>query len=267
MTARPSASPDLDAETVTDLRREVRFLASNRQQVQSFAPVVRRLEAIGHACRLLTLDDWYGQGAEAAAGAAGLPIAGLRRRRGPLATPFYGRSTTKIWRDVLEARRPVGTALGVSVDAMVLGNDSGLLEKLAIDLARARSIPVVLIQDGRLGDLSGTGRGIGSVARDAAKRAASAGLSLMGLGYLGSSRYGAGRADVICASGEHGAQIFRHRSRSPSRIVVTGQPRYDHLASTRHRGDPDGPVVMFTTPFAADGLSTEAQLRQDRFCE
>jgi len=79
--------------------------------------------------------------------------------------------------------------------------------------------------------------------------------------YLAASEYGAGGADLVCASGPHGAARFRDLGVPGERIIVTGQPRFDHLR-TLHPAPLPGVVTMFTTPFAYADLGIDRQRRQ-----
>ncbi|HEY3523247.1 MAG TPA: hypothetical protein VGK63_06060 [Candidatus Limnocylindrales bacterium] len=248
---------------------DVLMLCSNATHVTMFAPVLAALESRGLTAELLSLDAYYGQGAVERALELGLPVRTLRRRGGSLTGGFYDRKTIYVWRDVIAARRPVIEALADPPTTVVAGNDFGLVEKLVLAQARSQSVGTVLVQDGRLSPAREGPASAGSWARWTVKRGISAALEQIGLGGLASSRYGEWGADVVCAAGHAGASLLRSRARSrTSRVVVTGQPRYDALLPLmpqRHAWDAAkrSIVSMFTTPFAADRLGTTEQENQE----
>jgi hypothetical protein len=244
-------------------RPVVTLVCSNDTHVDTFAPVVDELAARGLASHLVALDRWYRQGATARAAVRGIPITEMSpdavesvdSRR------FYARPTVAIWRDVIRARRPIRSHLeAIRPAAVVLGNDFGLLEKLVIDEARRHRVPTVLVQDGTLA--SGRPRPTDARlrARRLIRRTASPVLRLARVGFLASSDYGAGGVDAVCASGPAGARILERAGGGRSRVIVTGQPRYDRLPVNGGVGG--GGVAWFTTPFEAQNLGGDAQRRQ-----
>jgi hypothetical protein len=81
--------------------------------------------------------------------------------------------------------------------------------------------------------------------------------------YLAASSYGASGVDLICAAGPAGARILGQASAGRSRVVITGQPRYDRLAGRQvDRSDGSAPVVWFPSPFQAANLGARRQADQ-----
>jgi hypothetical protein len=122
----------------------------------------------------------------------------------------------------------------------------------------------ILVQDGQLFDQLPAPETFKGMAWRSSKGLASTLFRRVGLGSLAASRYGEGGADVICASGDDSAALLARRAGHRSKVVVTGQPRYDDLPAR----DPSparwtGPVVFFTTPYAHAGLEDHAQERQE----
>ncbi len=240
------------------------LVASNDTHVAMFAPVAAALEERGVTSVILSLDAFYRQGATPAATRASLRVVELRgERSGDPGTGFYARPVVAVWRDTIHARRALRRLmLAERPSVVVLGNDHGLIEKAVIHEARSVDARTVLIQDGRLAPRPRLSGPRAALTR-AAKRALSPLLRVLGFGYLAASDYGSGGTDLICASGEASAQILAERGARGSRIVVTGQPRYDHLAELPASVDPPFDVVIFTSPFEAAGLGRAAQSAQE----
>ncbi|HWO88406.1 MAG TPA: hypothetical protein VNL98_04570 [Gemmatimonadales bacterium] len=242
------------------------FVCSNDTHVRMFLPVAQVLGSRSVAGTMLSLDVFYGQGATAAARDAGLEVLEPRARNAAREGQFYRRWPVVVWRDVLRARAPMEQLLkDAAPDVLVLGNDTGLIEKLALHLGRGMGVRgAVLVQDGRIVASRPRARGPRQRVLHLMKRAVSPVLTLAGLPYLASSEYGQAGVDVICATGPRSAKLLSQQSRGAARVIVTGQPRYDGLASLR-ANRPSGPglrVVVFTTPFEAAGLGVERQRRQ-----
>lgn len=238
----------------------IMFVASNDTHVRTFAPVVERITSASLSTAVVSLDQFYGQGASRTAASLGIACIELEHGGSIPAERFYARSPFVVWLDVLAARREVSSVLKrLDPRTIVVGNDRGLIEKLILYQGRRRGARTVLVQDGRLGprphraDLVERARGL-------AKRALSAALRAIGAPYLAASEYGSGGTDVICASGDAGAQILSERKRPWSKVLITGQPRYDSLPRPAEALAWD--VVYFTTPFAEANLGTEHQERQ-----
>ncbi|MGH2428166.1 MAG: hypothetical protein ACRDGV_04660, partial [Candidatus Limnocylindria bacterium] len=210
-------------------------------------------------------DPFYAQEVESVAFELGLQVvvpAWTTRHGGS----FYARSAAAVWRDVLSARPPVDDALRqTSADRLVVGNDWGLIEKLVLHRSVFHGIQRrILVQDGRLTDVELRASTVSQRAVQLAKRGISPFLRRAQLPYLGASRYGESGVEVICATGPKSADLLGRRSAGRSRVLVTGQPRYDRLRSfLRDRAaDRLRSVVAFTTPFEAAGLGSAPQIRQ-----
>ncbi len=243
--------------------RQVVFVASNGTHCRSFAPVIRECDSRGVASVVLSLDQYYAQGASQTARELDLSVIELPRRRGRATRAgYYARSLLRIWFDTIaavpEARKAISDTHPCAV---VVGNDHGLLEKVALREARLAGVRSILVQDGRLAPRP-SAINLASRFHRWLKGTASVILRRLGLGFLAASDYGSGGADIICASGRVSATILSRRAAKPSRVVITGQPRYDHLAGIVRPQEPKWDVVMFTTPFVAAGLSSVAEQRQ-----
>lgn len=242
--------------------RRVTLVVSNDTHVRMFAPVVRVLEAGGSMATVLSLDAYYGQRVAAEASAQGLEVQILARPRGEVAVGgFYHRPTVVVWADVIGARGAMRSAMRVSnPDTVVVANDRGLLEKLALLEARRVGARTVLVQDGRMAP-----RPIPSMLGARVRLRLKAGLSgllrAVGLPFLAASEYGASGVDVICATGRASARLLGDRARGRSRVVVTGQPRYDTIAGPPPH-EPRIDAAMITTPFERAGLGRAYQDRQ-----
>ena len=242
--------------------RPVLFLASTATHVETFGPVVRALGNRQVGSTILTLDRWYGYGAWQAGRFGNLPMLETSVPPSPPG-PFYRRGTMAIWRDVLSARRPLADDIGRSAaGTLVVGNDSGLLEKFALDLARRNGWTRFLIQDGRLVERP-MPRGAKNRVRAVARRLASGLMRRLGYPYLGASAYGSGDLTGICASGPAGARLLANRARPGVVVHTIGQPRYDALQREHPAASAaGGPIALFTSPFAVDGYGSAAQEAQ-----
>jgi hypothetical protein len=231
-----------------------------------FAPVARELRLRGAEPVAISLDPFYGQGAEDAARAHGLRSVSPRWEGTAPAGGFYRRRPTAVWRDVLSARAPVEALLESLAPArLVVGNDFGLIEKLALASSRDLGVPRrVLVQDGRLGARRPLPASARAALRRPLQRALSPLLRAARRPSLAASEYAEGGAELICASGPAAAALLRRRAGRSTRIVITGQPRYDRLAGLR-RPPSDGPLRVlgvFTTPFAQAGFGSALQEAQ-----
>jgi hypothetical protein len=233
------------------------------QQVDVVEPIARALSKHNIEMEIYTLDRWYRFGALQAAEGAGLHAAEIVPDKPAGKGSFYRRSTFAIWWDVLRARRPIDAVVR-DARLLLLANDFGLLEKVAIRAARNRAVPVALVQDGRLWSTLAPPPSFRMWLFALAKRLMSPPLRWAGFEYLAASKYGQGGTDIAFASGEHGAKVLRRLSRG-TKVVVTGQPKYDKLVASRTASDPTGPVIMFTTAFETEGLGSEVQRAQERF--
>jgi hypothetical protein len=240
---------------------QILFLASTVTHVESFAPVIAVLAARGVGATVLTLDRWYGYGAWRAARDRGLRVVEATDPGAP-ARPFYRRGTLAIWRDVLAAHGPMAAVLGRSgARTIVVGNDSGLLEKLALTIAGRYRWRRILVQDGRLADQPRPSR-LSARSRATLRAAASAALRIIGLPYLAASAYGSGDLSAICAAGPGGAATLSRRARRGVAVIITGQPRYDRLGVVGAQDATDGLVALFTSPFTLDGYGPGPQHAQ-----
>jgi hypothetical protein len=242
----------------------IALVCSNDTHVHMLAPVAQRLIQLGEAPMLVPLDGFYRQHAGDVAARTGLPVAAPRPSRSPPGA-FYRRPAPLVWQDVLAARRPVRDLLRrLAAERVVVGNDTGLIEKLVLAEATRAGSRSVLVQDGRLSAATLRAGGLGAAALGVVKRTLSPVLRSAGAADLAASPYGAGGSDLICAAGARSAELLRHRARALSRVVVTGQPRFDRLAPLLRSSQPPDVqrIAMFTTPFAHAGLGCDPQRAQ-----
>lgn len=123
-------------------------VVSNANHVRMMGPGAEVLHARGEDVRILTTDAWYGQGSAAAAArlscaAESLPAPPGRGADDWFATPWDRRLLAT---DAAAPRvRSIVESLGPR--AVLLGNDTGLLEQLVISAARDLGVPTILMQD------------------------------------------------------------------------------------------------------------------------
>jgi hypothetical protein len=233
-----------------------------------FAPVVRELRIRGADATILSLDRLYEQGASATAHSLDIPAveAEVARASSPPGQ-FYRRSPLRVWRDVLKAKPGFSRTLKrLRPTAVVVGSDNGPVEHLIVHLSQRARIGTALVQDGRLGDRAPQRASTKDRIYQVAKRLISPPLGWVGFPYLGAAEYGTTGVDLVCATGPDSASLLARRAGSRSRVIVTGQPRYDRLVtllSRRQALRKDAPLIMFTTPFAQAGLGEAAQRAQE----
>lgn len=244
--------------------RAVLFVCSNDTHVRTFSPVVELLRARGSRISIVSLDNYYSQGATAQARGCGLVADHVGRGVAIARTSsFYRRSPMRIVSDVIRLRPVIRAFLRAHpIDVVVVGNDRGIIERAWLTEAHNGGCKTVLIQDGLLSRRSSRA-GMRGVFTYRLKRAIGMLMALVGASAYGPALYGASGATYICASGPESAELLLERATSRSRVVVTGQPRYDGLIPGDFRTTPlFKRLVVFTTPFAHAGLGEEAQRLQ-----
>ncbi len=244
---------------MVDSRQPAMFVTSTEIQVATFGPVNDELQKRGISAAFLCLDAYYGWCSANAWQTRGVRSRILPARREIPAGSFYHRHALSVWRDVIAARRPVRLEFGHShPSVVVLGNDRGLIEKLVVAEAHRRGIPVVLVQDGFISDEPAAERR--NIPYSVAKRVASRIVLAAGYPYLASTTYGLGKSDVMCATGEDSRRLLVRLGVPASRVVVTGQPRYDVLLGREPARGQN--VIFFSTPFVSAGLGNTAYEQQ-----
>jgi hypothetical protein len=239
----------------------VLFVASNDLHAGLFAPVAAECRARGWRATAIPLDPWYGQGAGPALDAHGLTVDAVPGREPRPRADFYARPAPIVIRDAMRARRPlVEHLLRLRPDVLVVGNDRGLIEKVALDAARGLGARTVLVQDGALAARPAPEPTVRRRMWRTARRAGSAVVRRLGLTAYAATEYGLGGCDLVAVTGPAGEAAMLARGVPPDRIAVVGQPRYDGLRPTPLE-DRAG-IVWFTTPFAAQNLGSDRQARQ-----
>ena len=246
----------------------VAFLASQTTQVLMYAPVASELERLNIQSVVLSLDRLYGHDASTAAASVGMRCLEIAAGTSATAGGFYLRGPLRVWKDVLQARRPIESSLGsIEPLALVVGTDRGPIERLVIHVAQQMRIPTVLLQDGRFSERRARRATFTGRSYDMAKVVLSPVLRCLGLPYLAVSDHGSSGVSLICASGPESARFLGERAGHQTAVVITGQPRYDEIIdswTSRARGSDSGRLVsMFTTPFRAANLGENAQVAQE----
>ncbi|AUA55806.1 Uncharacterised protein [Achromobacter spanius] len=139
---------------------------------------------------------------------------------------------------------------------LVLGNDTGHLERAAIAAAQSLRIPTLLVQDGFVSDqFSLDWRGRLHLLRTKAWLA-------LGGAQLGRVPYGMGGCDHIAAHGERWAKILSDRQPSPGTTVhITGHPSLD-ISHTEPGVFDTRDVLYFCTNFLSGMGDAHAHERQ-----
>jgi len=242
--------------------RSIAFLCSSGLHVRLFAPVIRCLQAAGHWCPVIvSLDAFYADlhgNVAATVEALGLQVVvePVSFRHG--ASPnrwLRGLQTVGAarWTGACQYRallRRQGVAL------LVLGNDTGLAELVAIDAARGSRVPTLLVQDGFLSNRFALATAEARQQLQREKR------KIAWLGKLfGGRPYGLGGCDVIAAYGAFWADILRAQDgRGTTRIEVVGHP-FLTFDEARGATPGEGTVTYFCTNFLRSNLQDEAAHR------
>lgn len=225
----------------------VLFVPSNDTQSEMFLRICNELPS-GLSAEFLNLDEYYQQNSMTVLGESRFRVTSLETSvnvRINLVRP--GRIGKLIF--TLSVRRPLFRLLQeIEPDILVVGNDSGLLEYLVVRWAHEQGKPSLLVQDGlrrqrkvpeRLTPRKRFWRFLMRLAR----------------GYWQSEGYGHGGCTRIAVSGPATKEQLVQEGISDHRIIVTGQPRYDHLrlAPLRAKTNVQEPatVVFADQPFGA----------------
>lgn len=204
----------------------IAFLCSSGLHVRLFAPVIRRLQA-DSAWRplIFSLDSFYKNlhgnvASEMLAQKLSVDIEDVAFE--------HGTSPVRWWRGIQTvgaarwrgARQYQSMLRRWRVSLLVLGNDTGLAELVAIDSARVSRVPTLLVQDGFVSNqlVQGDAPSRYRLRREKLK------ISLTGK-IFGGRPYGLGGCDAIAAYGPHWAALFKGlEGRHTRRIEVVGHP-------------------------------------------
>ena len=240
------------------------FVCSNDTHVRIFDPVARELaERHGLGSHLLSLDHSLDQGAGPAAAATGRSWEHLACPE-PLRGPYWRdparrrvakrRVASKAFATLLASHKPA---------AVAVGHDASVIEWPLVQVARARGVAAILVQDGIRS----------SFERHQARPARWKSVAWAGLRKLGCLTtppglgYGHGSCDQIAVYGEALRRALTEEGVSRDKIVVTGNPRFDALARLSQAGVREELglsqerliAVLATQPFAQAGLLSEME--------
>ena len=160
------SSCDADAEGIgidntrgwTDLNLSCSSNVENDEWAKMRIPFPAR-SALTARTTAVPLDPWYGQDAGPALDAHGLASEPVPGRAPRPSADFYARPSPLVIREAMRARGPLAEHLArLRPDVLVVGNDRGLLEKVALDAARTLGARTVLLQDGErveIGSIAG----------------------------------------------------------------------------------------------------------------
>lgn len=247
--------------------RSIAFVCSSGLHVRLFAPAIRCLQAAGQWCPVIvSLDSFYADlhgNVTATVEALELQVAvepvSFRHGQSP---NRWLRGMQTVWSARWTGARQYRALLrrhGVAL--LVLGNDTGLAELVAIDVSRGERVPTLLVQDGFLSNRFT----LATVEAQRQLRREKRKIAVLGK-LFGGRPYGLGGCDVIAAYGAFWADILRAQGgRSTKRIEVVGHP---FLTFDEARGamPGEGAVTYFCTNFLRSNLRDEAahqsQLRE-----
>lgn len=231
------------------------FICASGLHVRLFSPVITLLVARGEVAPLLYSEDRFYRSIHGDAGAAaarlGVPVVDIAIDAPATDANTLWRHLDLVRRVAIDGYRRLRNML-VDHEArlVVLGNDTGHIERAAIRAARGLEVPTLLVQDGYAAFPRKGGRGLAGMPR--ALYTATAGR------FFGGIDYGTGGCTAIAVTGEHWKTVFRNNARSVTRqIVVTGSAVYE--ASRRSLAAPDADardrhaprtLVFFCTNFA-----------------
>lgn len=238
------------------------FACSSALHVKLFVPTIRALLEQGRFLPVIVSLDSFYRGIHgnvtSAVSAQGLdvPVEQITASRADDASPIV-----RTLKRALAARREglqdfKHILARHAAKLLVMGNDTGHIERAAIDAAQALRIPTLLVQDGFVSDqFSCEWSGRLSLFRTKAWIA-------LGGSRLGGVPYGMGGSDHIAAHGEKWATMLADRqSRRPASVHITGHPSLD-LVPARSSALDNRDVVYFCTNFLSGMRDAQAHDRQ-----
>ena len=128
---------------------------------------------------------------------------------------------------------------------IVIGNDSGFIERFIISMAKARGIPTLLIQDGIVERILKIRYISLERLRSLFKRIAHSFAAWIGF-IPQCTLYGCGGCDYLAVVGEYTRNLLIDRGVDPASIIITGQPRYDSLFHLRNSSYYDEKIRLQT---------------------
>lgn len=202
------------------------FLCSSGLHVRLFAPTIRYLQADGEFQPvIMSLDSFY---ADLHGNVASEVVTQHLSVDVEIASFTHGASQNRWWRGLQTVVSARWTGTGQyrellrrrHASLLVLGNDTGLAELVAIDAARASKIPTLLVQDGFVTNWPPQSNAQGR------RRLRIEKLKMSVLGKVfGGRPYGLGGCDAIAAYGSYWADLFSSLwGRGGPRIEVVGHP-------------------------------------------
>ena len=257
------------------------LLCSTSTQIQTFIPVSQAFQASDIKYLWISLDKYVQADAGKALNRSQIEFVQFGEYSG---RRFTDLSLAEMYRVIRDDLLPQIQDLydQYHLDALVTGNDRGLIEKQFIRLARANCIKTMLIQDGIFWTTEvrsfrknrRVDNSFKAYTRDIFKEVLSRALSSLDLSYLAPTYMGQGNCDEIAVMGRSTRRILAQRGVDVERIHVTGQPRFDRVLKSeqspediRRRLDlPDGFIVtVFTSAYGTNLHSHTLQSKQERF--
>ena len=203
-------------------KKQIIFVASNINQVRIWSDITKELKEKNSDIRvsLCSLGLYYGQIQEVDLRALkNMDICVLPRI---FFKDFYW--DTNIIKKLImyfEALLHVSSFLGkTSPSLIVLGNDTGFLEKILIATSRRKKILTLLVQDGILR------RNLKNKKTLLSKFVAEL---QMRISYFPGGVYGMGKTDKKAVMGPYTRKLFEEQGTEPAEIVETGHPCFDRL--------------------------------------
>lgn len=242
------------------------FLFTNpKHHAEMMLPVAAELRRRGHQPVLVSLAELRGFTTPASGPGGEALVAAIpwQLRKSPQVGAEFGADGAgakgglrkAAQRAVVAALVPRLAWLLRGVDAVLVPNDAAYPYRDLVDALQLARKPVALLQEGIRFPLPSE------------------------RGAAGGAVYGGSGARAVCAWGEGSAEHFRAVAKAGTRVVVTGNPRFDGIDVERWRGEGqrlmrelhfgDGPFLYMSNPVDDQGFCSTAEKLQlfERFVE